>query len=143
MGIASTFVEVISSWQFSCPVIATVPTTGPDTEGQSRFAEIVADPVRLHAPGPCRGTTATAKPGESVPASAPLSALALSTRAGDLALEAITTPDGGAVVTVVGVVCRGLGTVVGAVVGVVTLGVVVVTETSVVTTREATWGGVP
>jgi len=120
-----------------------VPTTGPDTEGQSRVAEIVADPVRLHAPGPCRGTTATAKPGESVPASAPLSALALSTRAGDLALEAVTTPDGGAVVAVVRVVRGGLGTVVEGGVGVVVLGVVVVTEPRVVTTREATGGGVP
>lgn len=124
--------------------MSTVPTTGPDTEGQSRFAEIVDDPARFHAPGPCRGTTATAKPGESVPASAPLSALALSTRAGDLALEAVTTPDGGAVVTVVGNDRRGgRVTVVGGDVGVVVLGVVVVTEPTVVTTREATGGGVP
>src|SRR5579872_4535823 len=106
--------------------MTSVPTIGPDTEGQFRFAVIVADAVKVHAPGPRRGTTATAKPGESDPASAPLSALALSTRAGDLALEAITTGDGGAVVTVVCAGRDGCGRVVGDV-GVVVRGVVVVT----------------
>jgi hypothetical protein len=123
--------------------MTSVPTIGPDTEGQFRFAVIVADAVKVHAPGPLRGTTATAKPGESDPASAPLSALALSTRAGDLALKAITTRDGGAVVTVVWVRCVGCGLVVGGDVGVVDRGVVVATGAPVVGTREAAGGGVP
>src|SRR5579863_1869470 len=113
------------------------PTIGPDTEGQFRFAVIVADAVKVHAPGPRRGTTATAKPGERDPASAPVSAIALSTRAGDLALEAITAGDGGAVVTVVSAGCDGRGLVVVGDVGVVVRGVVVVTGARVVGTRDA------
>jgi len=78
--------------------MTTDPTTGPETDGQYRDAEIVAEPVRDHAPGPRRGTTATEKPGVSVPASTPLAALTLSARAGDFALESIAATDGGTVV---------------------------------------------
>jgi hypothetical protein len=138
VGLASTFVEEISSWQFSELAITTAPTTGPDTEGQSSFAVIVADPPRLHEPGPRRGTTATAKPGESVPASAPLAALTLGARAGDLTFEAITAADG--LTVVVGgreVVVDG-----GVVVDDVGPRVVGVVEATEVVTRDATRGGV-
>jgi hypothetical protein len=139
VGIASTFVEEISSWQFSWATMTTEPTTGPDTEGQSRFALIVAGPLRLHVPGPTRGTTATAKPGVRVPASAPLAALTLGARAGDLTFEAVTTPDRRATVTLVGEVVVGEGSVV----DVVDFGVEVVTEATVVETRDGSGGGVP
>src|SRR5579872_2691694 len=82
--------------------MVTVPTTGPDTDGQLIDALIVAAPVSDHDPGPRSGTTATAKSGDNVPASAPLAALTDRARAFDFAFEAVATDDGGAVVRVAG-----------------------------------------
>jgi hypothetical protein len=142
VGDTSTFVEVSSSWQLCDPLMTTDPITGPDTDGQYRDAEIVADPVRDHAPGPRRGTTATEKPGVSVPASTPLAALTLGARAGDLTLESIAATDGRTVVVVaVGrvVVAVGRVVVVAGLVDVVVAGLVVgaVDASAVVVTKGA------
>ncbi len=85
--------------------------------------------VRVHVPGPRRGTTATANAGLSAPVTTPLETLTLGARAGDFTIELVATTECVSIVAVVGVVGvvgrTGVVVVVGAVV------VVVVEETTV------------
>jgi hypothetical protein len=80
------------NWHSWAPATWITSTTGPDTDGQLRVAESDVDPVRVQSPGPRRGTTAVAKPGERVPPSAPVATLTPSP------LEAIAPEDAGALV---------------------------------------------
>jgi hypothetical protein len=75
--------------------------------------------VRVHMPGPRRGTTATANARLSAPVTTPLETLTLGARAGDFTIELVATAKCVSVITVVVVGRTGVVVVVGVVLVVV------------------------